>query len=222
MQSIWLKWAALFLACAITCPSGHASQQAGRAPIASVASVATVPEAARQLARWVIVSGDHGGLPFAIVDKPSAMIVIHAANGRLVGASPALLGQTLGDTSLAGVGERTQQRQLRTADLTTPAGRFASEPGRNSSGEAIVWIDYATALAIHRVRPGPSKKLRTERMGSKDAMARRVSSGCVVVPEDFYDAVVAPLLGLGRGLVYIIPESGAMSQEVFAAPEPGL
>ena len=194
-------------------PSGvQASPQPRPAVVAMAADGAALPQDARLLARWVSSHADHQGRPFAIVDKRSAMIVLYAADGTLVGASAVLLGKTLGDTSAAGVGRRTQDQALRPEDLTTPAGRFESEPGRNSSGEAVVWIDYGIALAIHRLRPGASRALRATRLASDDARGRRLSAGCVVVPEAFYDAVVAPLLGRHRGLVYIMPESGGFQQ----------
>ena len=156
----------------------------------------------------VIDSGDHRGLPFAIVDKRAAIIRLITAEGTFVGASPALLGQTPGDAIAGGVGEPTQKQSLRPDDLTTPAGRLASKPGHHSGSEAIVWINHGSALAIHRLRPGASKQQRAERAASTDAQRRRASAGCVVVPEAFYDAVVAPLLLRTRGRVYVMPEYG--------------
>ena len=35
---------------------------------------------------------------------------------------------------------------------------------------------------------------------------KRLSAGCVVVPGSFYDAVVQPVLGAGRAVVYVLPE----------------
>jgi hypothetical protein len=157
-------------------------------------------------AQRIMASADHRGLPFAIVDKKAATLTVYLGDGRQVGATPVLLGQTPGDRSVPGVGERTQSGQLRAGDRTTPAGRFDSEPGRNRAGEAIVWIDYASALAIHRVRPGPSQQRRVQGLASPDARDRRLSAGCVVVPEAFYDAVVQPVLGHGPGVVYVLPE----------------
>lgn len=210
-------WAAVCLYAAVAWPSAvHASQPPRLVTTTGAAALALD---AVQLARWVIGHGDHQGLPFGIVDKRSATIRLYTAGGALVGTSAVLLGQTLGDHSVAGVGERTQRQDLRPEDMTTAAGRFVSEPGRNSSGEAIVWIDYGSALAIHRLRPGASRRQRAERLGSNEAWRRRVSSGCVVVPEAFYDAVVAPLLGRTRGLVYVMPESGTLPLNQLQVPE---
>jgi hypothetical protein len=161
------------------------------------------------LAQRILASADHRGLPFAIVDKKTATLTVYLADGRLIGATPVLLGQTPGDRSVPGVGERAQSGQLRADDRTTPAGRFASEPGHNLAGEAIVWIDYPSALAIHRVRPGRSQERRVQGLASPDARDRRLSAGCVVVPEAFFDAVVRPVLGRGPGVVYVMPEVSA-------------
>jgi hypothetical protein len=191
------------LACALA-PASHAS---------SVASAATDPEAgpqaAYELGRRVWQSGDHAGLPYAIVHKRAGLALVYHADGRLAGASSVLLGLTAGDQAAAGVGERTRDGNLRRSDLTTPAGRFESEPGHNLGGEAIVWIDYANALAIHRLRQGANRTQRTLRLASVKAGDKRASAGCVVVPEAFYDGVVGPVLGRGRGVVYVMPEDSS-------------
>lgn len=92
-------------------------------------------------------------------------------------------------------------------ERTTPAGRFASEPGRNDKGEAIVWIDYRASLAIHRLRAAPAAERRPERLASPAPDDKRISLGCVVVPVEFYESVVGPSLGRGRGVVYVLPEA---------------
>ena len=169
-------------------------------------SAANAPDHATAFARLILSRHDAGGLPFAIVDKGAATLQIYRANGQLVGSTPVLLGQTPGDRSVPGVGERTERGQLRSDDRTTPAGRFTSEPGRNRAGEAVVWIDYASAFAIHRLRPGPSRERRAQRLAGSKPAERRISDGCVVVPVLFYQAVIEPVLGRGRGVVYVMAE----------------
>lgn len=156
--------------------------------------------------QWIVGQGDNQGLPFVIVDKKGARIFVFAADGRLRGASAALLGLTPGDQSVPGIEQRSVA-SLRVDERTTPAGRFVSEPGHNLQGEAIVWIDYAAKLAIHRLRPADPKERRAERLGSATPDDNRISIGCVVVPPDFYDAVVAPVLGRSYGVVYVLPET---------------
>jgi len=173
---------------------------------------------ARYVAEWALQSNDNQHRPFAVVDKKAARIYVFDAEGRLLGAANALLGQAPGDHSVPGVGDGDVNR-IPLADRTTPAGRFASEPGRNLSGEAIVWFDYNAALAIHRVRPGASQVQRLERLASGTPSDNRASLGCVVVMPEFYDGVVQPTLGQHRGVVYVLPESQPV-QAMFGAPQP--
>jgi hypothetical protein len=157
-------------------------------------------------AHWVADTEDNRGLPFVIVDKRRARLYVFAATGRLVGESPVLLGLSPGDASIPDIASRTPA-SLAPAERTTPAGRFASEPGHNAQGEDIVWFDYEAALAIHRLRPSPASQRRDERMDSVRSDDKRISYGCIVVPVAFYDAVVRPSLGRQRGVVYVLPET---------------
>ena len=100
--------------------------QAEPAPLAQVIA----SEDARFAAQWVLQAADHQGLPFAVVDKRDARLYVFDASGRLLGASAALLGVAPGDHSVPGVGQRAQS-VVPPTERTTPAGRFASEPGHN-------------------------------------------------------------------------------------------
>ena len=162
----------------------------------------------RALARWTLRTADHAGMPFAIVDKVNAQIYVFDRSGRLQGASRVLLGQAIGDDSAPDVGEHAQAGNVPLHERTTPAGRFVSEPGRNRQGEHVVWVDYESAFAIHRLRPGASQRQRLARLASDTPRDNRASYGCVVVPVDFYLDVVSPLLGNGRAVVYVLPEKG--------------
>jgi hypothetical protein len=171
---------------------------------------------ARFMVQWVLESGDHARRPFVIVDKKDAKVFFFHADGRLAGASAALLGSTRGDHSVPGVGERAQEGQVGLGERTTPAGRFLTHPGRNLEGEHVIWVDYNTAFAIHRVREGASRDRRLARLASSSPRAKRTSLGCVVVPVAFYESVVEPLLGKARGVVYVLPETQSV-QELFGA-----
>jgi hypothetical protein len=163
----------------------------------------------RELAQWVIEKADHGALPFAIVDKKNAHLYIFDAKGGLQAQSPVLLGQAIGDDIAPNVGEHAQQGFVPPHERTTPAGRFEAEPGVNDTGEQVIWVDYDSAFAIHRVRPGRSMRARETRLASMEMSDRRVSSGCVVVPVRFYEEAVQRWLGQGRSVVYVLPESGS-------------
>lgn len=168
---------------------------------------AALSQPAGQLAGWVLRNEDHHGKPFAIVDKQQAQLHVFDRHGRLAGSTPVLLGATRGDHIVPGVGERAQLHAVRADERTTPAGRFESEPGVNLSGEHVVWVDYASAFAIHRVRPGRSLKMRLARLATDSADDKRVSEGCVVVPVSFYKEVVQRVLGQSASVVYVMPET---------------
>lgn len=171
---------------------------------------------ARELVDWVRRSGDHQGRPYAVVDKREARIYVFDADGRLAGHSAALLGQAWGDHTVPGVGARTQAGTLEPEDRTTPAGRFDSTPGRNLTGEHVVWVDYGSAFAIHRLRPGRAEKPRAQRLATLSPDDNRASYGCVVVPVAFYENVVQPVLGHSRSVVYVLPETRP-ARELFGA-----
>ncbi|MBC8055838.1 MAG: hypothetical protein H7Y61_04615, partial [Rhizobiales bacterium] len=99
----------------------------------------------------------------------------------------------------------------------TPSGRFESQPGHNDRGEAVVWVDYAAAIAIHRLRPAPPQERRSERMATPTPDDNRISLGCIVVPVAFYEAIVEPTLGRQRGIVYVLPETRP-AQALFGRP----
>ena len=174
---------------------------------------------ARYAAARVLAGADHQGRPFAIVDKKQARIHVFDPAGRLLGAAAVLLGIGPGDLAPGDPGRGAGALGL--DERTTPAGRFDTAPGRNDKGEAIVWIDYAQALAIHRLRPGPARERRAARLASPTPADNRVSAGCIVVPVAFYQSVIAPVLGARRGVVYVLPESRPV-RALFDAVEIGL
>jgi hypothetical protein len=170
---------------------------------------------ARQALRWVVDAHDNEGLPFVIVDKKGGRVFVFEGTGQLRGASAALTGLAPGDHSVPGMAQRSVA-SLRDYERTTPAGRFVSEPGHNLQGEAIVWIDYAAKLAIHRLRPAPPAERRAERLASETPDDNRISMGCVVVPVSFYESVVGPVLGKSRSIVYVLPETQPLTRMLGA------
>lgn len=206
-----LRHAAAGMLCTVAMAAGS-SWAAGSA---GLPTLRTSPEAVR-LVDWVQSTGDHRGRPFAVVDKRMARIYVYDGAGVLVGHSEALLGATLGDHTVPGVGNRAQNGTVGADERTTPAGRFDSVPGRNLTGEHVVWADYDSAFAIHRLRPGRSEAPRATRLGTETPDDNRVSYGCVVVPVPFYEKVVQRVLGASRGVVYVLPEMRPAG-ELFSA-----
>jgi hypothetical protein len=172
--------------------------------VAAFGVLASMGAGAQVISRPVAADA-HDGRPFAIVDKRQATLSVYAADGRLVGRAPALLGLTPGDSEPASARGKDPSA-LKLNERVTPAGRFEAQPGRNLSGERIVWFDYEANLAIHRLRPAPASQRRPERLVSANLDERRITLGCVVVDPAFFDEVVLPTLGAGKSLVYILPE----------------
>lgn len=173
---------------------------------------------ARYVANWVAHSQDNQHLPFVILDKRDARVFVFDAGGMLIDSSPVLLGAAAGDDSVAGIGQRPIA-EVRPEERTTPAGRFISRPGRNASGEDVVWVDYDAAVSMHRVRPVDPKERRLERLASHDPSQRRISYGCINVPVAFFEGVIKPTLGAQRAVVYVLPETKNVRQ-VFAGAYP--
>ena len=184
-------------------------------PLAALAA-ADASDDARYVEHWIHEKGDDHGRPFVIVDKKAARIFVFGAGGRLVGESSTILGQSRGDIPVPGAGQKNPS-DLLPDERKTPAGRFDSQPGRNLHGEPVVWVDYDTGIAIHRVRPGISQMQRVNSLATEDPNNKRLSLGCVVVPEDFFWSVVLPTLGHGRGTVYVLPEDEPV-QAMFTEP----
>lgn len=168
-------------------------------------------EDARQLADWVMDSGDNRRMPFAIVDKTDAKVFVFDAGGRLRGAAPALLGLARGDYSVTGIGNR-KMSDIRPEERTTPAGRFVASLGRNYSGKDVLWVDYKNAISLHRVITTNPEEHRLERMASQKPREHRISYGCINVPAKFFDNVVKPAFTGTRCVVYVLPETRSLGE----------
>lgn len=171
---------------------------------------------ARYVAQWALDTGDAGRRPYLVVDKKDARLYVFGPGGRLLASTAVLLGSAWGDHTVPGVGERAQLGTVAPEERTTPAGRFLTHAGRNLEGEHVIWVDYASAFAIHRLRPGPAHEQRAARLASATPRDNRSSSGCVVVPVAFYQQVIEPLLGQRQAVVYVLPETQPV-RDVFGA-----
>lgn len=167
---------------------------------------ASASPAVRHVAQWVVDSGDNGDMPYIIIDKVNARVFVFDAGGRLQGAEPALLGMERGDRSAKGIGDQ-KLSAIRPEERTTPAGRFVASLGRDLHGQEILWIDYADALALHRVVKGQPSERRAQRLQSATSSDNRISYGCINVPVKFYEKVVSPAFTNTNGIVYILPET---------------
>lgn len=191
------------------------------AAIPTAATAETVAEATApaptptvlEMADWVVRSGDNQGLPFAIIDKSSAVVSVFDPRGRLIGADVALLGLTVGDDSVPGIGDRALS-QVRPEDRTTPAGRFLGGYGPADGGREVLWVDFATAVSMHPVVTSNPKEMRLERLKSPTINDNRISYGCINVFDAFYDGVVEPTFRKSNGVFYVLPDTKTLA-EVF-------
>jgi hypothetical protein len=171
---------------------------------------------ARHTADWVVDSGNNTGLPFVILDKKEARVFVFHADGRLRGATPALIGFAVGDDSVPGIGDK-KLSDIRPHERTTPAGRFVASLDRNLKGGQILWVDYDAAISLHPVITSNAKERRAERLASPSPLDNRISYGCINVPADFFKNVVSPAFAGSNGIVYVLPET--RSVKLFFSPE---
>ena len=212
------RWVGLGLVAAALGTDATASGAAG-APQYADLKQAAVSDEARQLTDWILASNNNGGLPFLVVDKKQAMVFAFHPDGRVRGMAPALLGMAVGDDSAPGIGQR-KLAAIRPHERTTPAGRFVAALDYNLHGVEILWVDYDTAISLHRVVAGTPKERRAERLASPSALDNRVSYGCINVPATFFDQVVKPAFTGTNGIVYVLPETRS-AQAVFGTGELG-
>lgn len=171
----------------------------------------------RQTADWIIQSGDNKSLPYAIIDKVNARLYVFKAQGQLLGSAPVLLGLAHGDDSVPGIGDR-KLSTIRPEERTTPAGRFVASLDKDIHGEEVLWIDYDSAVALHRVVTSNPKEKRLARLASQNPEDRRISYGCINVPLNFYDQVVSPAFTGSNGIAYILPETRS-ARELFRSSD---
>lgn len=178
----------------------------------------TGSESAWHVARWALATNDHQGLPFVVVDKVAAQVLVFQADGRMVGQASALLGLAEGDDAVPGIGNRSLASIL-PHERTTPAGRFVAHWGRNLKGSEILWVDYDGAVSLHAVVRGVPAERRAQRLSSPSPLDNRISYGCINVPGAFFRGVVGPTFRHSVGVVYVLPERLSL-QAVFGPGVP--
>ena len=178
-------------------------------PEAHEAALVAASAEVRRVAHWVIATRDSGGLPFLLIDKINARVFAFDAAGQLQGSAPALLGLAKGDRMLAP--NDATMAQMPPAVRITPAGRFVSRLGIDSDGKQLLILDYDASLSLHPVVKGTPEERRAERLGSATFEDNRISFGCINVPPEFFTTIVSPAFNHTRGVVYVLPETGAAS-----------
>ncbi len=164
-------------------------------------------EAASRVMTWVGGAGDNHGLPWAVIDKTQATMFLFDGKGKQVAAAPVLIGIAPGDEASPGVGSK-KLADLGPAEKTTPAGRYLAKFGLPVAGERVLWVDYATSVAIHPIpTDAGAREKRRERMLSPDPTDNRITFGCINVPKAVYARQIQPLFRRKGGYVYILPDT---------------
>jgi hypothetical protein len=206
----------LFLALAALAPAAPAAAQSVAAtpeampsqPESASAEAHPGPSAAAtRVADWIAASGDNDSLPYIIIDKNEASLFLFDATGEALGHAPVLIGVAVGDDATPGIGSKNLA-EIGPAEKTTPAGRFLAKFGVAAGGQKILWVDYATSVALHPIPVGANKKeRRRQRMLSPTPDDNRITFGCINVPTAFYEKRVRPLFLKTGGYVYILPDT---------------
>ena len=163
-------------------------------------------EAANRVIAWVAAEQDNKGLPYAVIDKPTARLFLFSGKGELVGEAPVLLGIGVGDDSSPGVGAKRLE-EIGPAERTTPAGRFVAKFGRAFGNQRVLWVDYANSVALHAVITTHKSEHRVARLLSPSPDDNRISFGCINVGTRFYTKSLRPLFQKKGGIVYILPDT---------------
>ncbi len=164
-------------------------------------------EAASRVMTWVGGAGDNHGLPWAVIDKTQATMFLFDGKGKQIAAAPVLIGIAPGDEASPGVGSK-KLADLGPAEKTTPAGRYLAKFGLPVAGERVLWVDYATSVAIHPIpTDAGAREKRRERMLSPDPADNRITFGCINVPKAVYARQIQPLFRRKGGYVYILPDT---------------
>lgn len=222
-------------------PAPSPSASAARpSPVPSPPPVATPPvagwsaledaqasPAAVRITDWIAASNDNGTMPYMVIDKEAAALLVYDAKGKLLGASPVLIGVARGDDSSPGVGSKDLAK-IGPAERTTPAGRFVSRFGQAAGGQTVLWVDWSTSVALHEVVTGNRRERRLERLLSPSPVDNRITYGCINVPKAFYNEKVRPTFRRAGGVVYILPDTkrletvfpGVLTRSVAVPGEP--
>lgn len=157
-----------------------------------------VPATVEGTIAWVISTGDNGGRAFLIADKRSGELVLVERNGVVIGRTPALFGKYKGD---------------RLGLHFTPAGAFkiikaiAEHPGYG--GDVLTFANddiNKVTVSLHRVWLENPAERRLQRLQSSNPNERRISDGCINIPDSFYNNIVDIVNG---SKIYILPETRA-------------
>lgn len=199
-------------------PTGPATKlqaaSAAASPTSASEPVAQPSADALRVADWIAASHDNHALPYAVIDKHAASLILFDGAGKLVSQVPVLLGIASGDDATPGVGSK-KLGEIGPAEKTTPAGRFLAKFGYAAGRQRVLWVDYTNSVAIHPI-PGDAARAenRRARMLSPEVEDNRITFGCINVPRAFYATDLRPLFQKKGGYVYVLPDTRSL-EDVF-------
>lgn len=144
----------------------------------------------RQLARRAVVSHDHRGLPFLVIDKARAQLFAFDAQGELIASTPVLLGASHADDPGA---------------AATPAGRFEAYRPWQAPDGGLRWVSPRGELRLRGDDTNLTPGRATERLASTQLEDRRISDGSLHVPPKFFRQYLDQLRSQ-RSVAYVMPE----------------
>ena len=197
-------------------PKAEARAKAKPTPtiVAPVAAPVLSSPQGQLVADWIAASGDNRALPYAVIDKNTASLILYDAKSKPLGQVPVLIGIATGDDASPGVGSK-KLGEIGPAEKTTPAGRYLAKFGYAAGRQQVLWVDYTNSVAIHTIpADAASKEARRERMLSLPADDNRITFGCINVPRAFYGNTLRPLFRKKGGYVYVLPDTKPI-EEVF-------
>jgi hypothetical protein len=215
MTNVLLALAGLALTVPVPARAAEGARPSASAPVQPANAEAASAEAANEagesasmrVADWIAASGDNGSLPYIIVDKKTASLFLFDAKRKSLGEAPVLIGVAVGDDASPGIGRKSLAK-IGPAEKTTPSGRFLAKYGLAAGRQKVLWVDYATSVALHPIPKDVSKKeRRRQRMLSPTADDNRITFGCINVPTAFYNKSVRPLFQRKGGYVYVLPDT---------------
>ena len=182
-------------------------------------------EEATRVADWIAASSDNGSLPYIIIDKKAAAAFLFDAKGKPMARAPVLIGVATGDDATPGIGAKSLA-EIGPAERTTPAGRFLAKFGWAAGRQKVLWVDYATSVALHTIPTGNKKERRRQRMLSPTIDDNRITFGCINVPKVFYSKGVRRLFEKNGGYVYVLPDTKPLEAvfprlRIKSFPSPG-
>lgn len=202
--------AVLFLSAAFGVANARDARARPNAAVDELPPGQDVSDTVVDLAGWIVSSGDSQGLPFAVIDKLAAQVLVFDGRGRLRGAAPALFGSAVGDHTAPGVAGLAL-RDIPGGDRTTPAGRFVGGFGPSIDAGRVLWVDHDSAVAVHPVSTGVPAERREERLASPSPEDNRVTHGCINVSPAFFERIMQPTFEKG-GVFYILPDRAPLAK----------